>query len=150
MGTHHGGDNDLDNKNKRSIAAISLGVSARLFSLRPLQYCMSAENYFQLLHTKMCVKGADAEGRCLRYIANTLTLRWQQHRIQNKFDFFSFGTMCCIPSKIDQQNMNFLSQSRSAKLGPNFEDQLLSKKVGNRMSHLDRSNPLRTVENRKL
>jgi hypothetical protein len=60
---------------------------------------MFAENCFQLVHTKMCVKGADAKGRCARYIANILTLRWQTHRIQNKFrhtsntfNFFSFGT----------------------------------------------------------
>jgi hypothetical protein len=38
MGMHHGGDNDLDNKNERSNEAISLGVSSRLVALRPLQY----------------------------------------------------------------------------------------------------------------
>ena len=106
---HHGGDNDLDNKDERSNKAISLGVSARLFSLRPLQYCMSAENYFQLLQPRMCVKGADAKGRCARYIANTSTLRWQTHIIQNKFrhtsntfDFFSFETMCriCVHARV--------------------------------------------------
>jgi hypothetical protein len=30
------------------------------------------------------------------------------------------------PLKLDRQNMNFLSQSWSAKLGSNFEGQLLS------------------------
>ena len=116
MGMHHGGDNDLDNNDERSNNAIFSGVSARLIALHPLQYWMSAENYFQFLHTKMCVKGADAKRRCARYsIASTLMLRWQTHRIQNKFrhtsntfNFFSFGTMCCICAHAkNQSEFNF-------------------------------------------
>ena len=58
--------------------------------------------------TQKCALRVDAKGRCARYIANTLTLRWQTHSIQNKFrhtcstfDFFSFGTMCriCVHAK---------------------------------------------------
>jgi hypothetical protein len=47
-------------KDERSNNAISSGVSARLIALHPLQYWISEENYFQLLHTKMCVKGVGA------------------------------------------------------------------------------------------
>jgi hypothetical protein len=38
MGMHHGGDNNLDKKDKRSNKAIPSCVSTRLIAQRPLQY----------------------------------------------------------------------------------------------------------------
>jgi hypothetical protein len=90
----------LDNKDERSNEAVSLEMSARPKPLRPLQYWMSSENYLQLLHTKIYVKGVDAKGqvrtihcwhidaKALPYTKVLLTKTIQTRRFVGHFCFY--------------------------------------------------------------